>query len=259
MTQQQEAVVSYETQIEQTIATYNTQASELVEEATITDLEEKVKALKAGGIQSQASLDVANELLVSIATERGKLNDFWSPITARFYSAHKMLVAARDAMLGRFDKMRGMVDPDVKAYLNRIEQQRREADRLAKEQEERERKAREEQERIQNQQFGSMSSMLDAMEDAPEMPAPKPLPPAPPPPRLGSGISVPGRFTFEVSSLEEFARAVLDGKIQGIKVEDVLEIKSAVVRKHVSAWGEKLNWPGITVVPDMSLNVRRRR
>lgn len=183
-----------------------------------------------------------------------KIQSVFGPIKAKAWAAHKEVVATENAQLKQVNAIIAHNENEARAYHRTI---KAEADRIEAEQ----RKAREEEERIARESAIDDALTDGDMETAEAIDAgvvPVYVPPAytPAPPSAaafsGTGINVVECWTYEITGMMVFIKAVAAGTIPIAAVQEVPQVLNSSAKSFKTA----LNWPGVRVFDKGSVRKR---
>jgi len=92
------------------------EAERIVATTKMDRLEAAVSTVEEQGIQNDAGMTQANEILLVIAEGKRIVEDYWAPKVSAAYAVHKMLTAERSKFTKRFDALRERLEKPMKEF-----------------------------------------------------------------------------------------------------------------------------------------------
>lgn len=191
------------------------------------------------------SYEYASAMVLGIKDLRREIKAYHKPMKVAADQAKQKILDAENGQLAPLDEADEILEPKLKAFLQRREQERRIQ----------EAQAREAQRRMEEEQRQAEARSLDAAGEkaaAAELLA-SPPPPAPPvviPPSVPkTGISMRTSWKARVTDLRAFCAGIADGRVP----TNVIEVKQGMLDAQARISKSELAWPGIEAYEDTGI------
>jgi hypothetical protein len=200
-----------------------------------------IRAKVAGEIADGDTMRQAEQVAKDIAAWKKRALRTYEPIKAYFHARHEKWCAEQNKIVKPCETMYASVKKGIKAYIEKVEQERRERQR------------RDAEAAIaQNRQLQSVAPAGSVLVAAFHTPMPIVNAPAPGADVRLAGSAVSRPMKFEVTDIIELSRAVVSGRVPS----DVLMVNEEYLRAQVAKYGTALRYPGVRVFQDTQVSIR---
>jgi hypothetical protein len=186
-------------------------------EREVSPLPDQAKTLT---VNDSEGLKRAEAFLVAVRVMRAKINDAFDPVIKKAHDAHKEAIAQKKKYEGPLLEAERIVKPRIGAYLARLEEERREAERKERERIEAEKRAEEEQiqKAIEAEENGDIEEAEKILNQEPVKLEPIRVPEKP---RV-SAVHTREIWDWEIEDPESIPRKYL--KIDEVKINKIVRV-----------------------------------